>query len=234
MSILKNTQLTFFIFSLLSLNAFAQWSTVASGTTDNLNGICFLGSGESFTVGDAGTILKSTDAGITWAALTSGTTSALYAVYFFNPDEGVAVGENGLVLRTTNGGNVWTGVSSGVKDTLRSVSFSGPSGISGGTSQTILYSADSGASWQIGQTGFFGGGFFGAHMLSSTIGFVAGQNSIFQPLVGETIDGGVSWNFHNFYFNKNEGSCTDIFFFAEDTGLVSGVLWDGQGASKND
>ena len=75
-------------------------------------------------------------------------------------------------------------VSSGVEDALRSVSFSGVNGICGGDSQTILYSTDSGASWQIGQSGFFGGGFPGAQMLSATVGFVAGQNSIFQPLVG--------------------------------------------------
>ena len=73
------------------------------------------------------------------------------------------------------------------------VFFSGTNGISGGDSQTILYSTDSGTSWQISQSGFFGGGFPGAHMLSPTIGFVAGQNSIFHPLVQATTDGGASW-----------------------------------------
>jgi photosystem II stability/assembly factor-like uncharacterized protein len=230
MSVLRRAQLTFLFFVLLSLTAFAQWSAVDSGTTNNLNGVCLTDLGVSFAVGDAGTILKSSDAGMTWAAVPSGTTNTLYAVHFFNPDEGVAVGDSGLILRTTNGGALWTRVSSGVSDSLRSVSFSGANGICGGTSQTILYSTDSGASWKIGQTGFFGGGFFGAHMLSSTLGFVAGQNSIFQPLVGETTDGGVTWTFHNFYFNGNEGSCNDIFFFDENTGLVSGVLWNGEGA----
>jgi photosystem II stability/assembly factor-like uncharacterized protein len=67
-------------------------------------------------------------------------------------------------------------------------------------------------------------------MLSSTIGFVAGQNSIFQPLVGNTTDGGVSWTFQNFYFDGNEGGCNDVFFFDQDTGLVSGSVFDGTGA----
>ena len=62
-------------------------------------------------------------------------------------------------------------VASGVKDSLGSVFFFGVNGICGGDSQTILYSTDSGASWQIGQTEFFGGGFPGAHMLSPSIGF---------------------------------------------------------------
>ena len=54
---------------------------------------------------------------------------------------------------------MWQSVASGVEDALRSVFFIGANGISGGDSQTILYSTDSGASWQISQSGFFGGGF---------------------------------------------------------------------------
>ena len=100
------------------------------------------------------------------------------------------MGEQGLILRTTDGGTAWGPVSSDVGDTLRSVSFSGVNGICGGDSQTILYSTDSGASWQIGQSGFFGGGFPGAQMLNAAVGFVAGQNSIFQPLVGATTTAG--------------------------------------------
>ena len=95
---------------------------------------------------------------------------------------------------------MWQSVASGVKDALRSVFFSGANGISRWRFTNILYSTDSGASWQISQSGFFGGGFPGAHMLSPTIGFVAGQNSIFQPLVGATTDGGASWDVSRILF----------------------------------
>jgi photosystem II stability/assembly factor-like uncharacterized protein len=125
---------------------------------------------------------------------------------------------------------MWQSVASGVEDALRSVFFSGANGISGGDSQTILYSTDSGTSWQISQSGFFGGGFPGAHMLSPTIGFVAGQNSIFQPLVQATTDGGASWEPHAFYFDKNEGGATDVRFLDVNTGVVSGFVFDGRGA----
>jgi photosystem II stability/assembly factor-like uncharacterized protein len=117
-----------------------------------------------------------------------------------------------------------------VEDTLRSVSFSGENGISGGDSQTILYSTDAGASWQISQTDFLGGGFPGAQMMTANFAFVAGQNSIFQPLFGASTDGGISWDFHAFYFDKNEGGGTDLFFFDQNTGVVSGTVFDGRGA----
>src|SRR4029078_582428 len=176
-----------------SVTVFGQWSAANSGTTNNLNGGYLLDSGTGFVVGDAGTILKNTDAGATWAPLQSGTTNNLYEVYFFDGNQGVVVGDQGLILRTTDGGAMWQSVASGVEDALRSVFFSGANGISGGGSNTILYSTDSGASWQISQTGFFDPGFFGAHMLSPSIGFVAGQNAIFQPLLGATTDGGANW-----------------------------------------
>jgi photosystem II stability/assembly factor-like uncharacterized protein len=213
-----------------SLTVFGQWSTANSGTTNNLNGGYLLDSGVGFAVGDAGTMLKTTDAGMTWSPLTSGTTNALHDVYFFDATQGIAVGEQGLILRTTDGGAGWQGVTSGVEDALRSVSFSGVNGISGGDSQDILYSTDAGASWQISQSGFFGGGFLGAQMLSASIGFVAGQNSIFQSLLGASTDGGASWAFQPFYFDQNEGGGTDLFFFDQNNGVVSGSVFDGRGA----
>src|SRR5882724_8680361 len=226
----KTVDLTLWFVFFFGLSAFGQWSPVNSGTTNNLNGAHLLGSGTGFIVGEAGTILKTTDLGATWAPLTSGTSATLHGVYLFDFDQGVAVGEQGLILRTTDGGAVWQTVASGVKDSLRSVSFSGVNGICGGDSQTILYSTDAGASWQISQSGFFGGGFPGAQMLSATVGFVSGQNSIFQSLLGASTDGGASWAFQAFYFDKNEGGGTDVFFFDQNTGVVSGTVFDGRGA----
>src|SRR6266540_1791061 len=202
------------IFSFIS-SVFGQWSPVDSGATSNLNGAILLDSGTGFVVGDTGTILKSTDAGATWTPLASGTSTTLHGIYFLDPNAGVAA---------------WQSVTSGVGDTLRSVSFNGVNGICGGDSQDILYSTDSGASWQISQSGFLGGGFLGAQMLSATTGYVAGQNSIFQALVGTTTDGGASWAFQPFYFDGNEGGANDVFFLDQNTGVVSGSVFDGRGA----
>jgi photosystem II stability/assembly factor-like uncharacterized protein len=226
----KTVHLALLLIFYSGLIVFGQWTAATSGTTNNLNGAYLLDSGVGFVVGDAGTIVKTTNAGMTWSPLTSGTTNALHDVYFFDATQGVAVGEQGLILRTTDGGGGWQGVTSGVKDGLRAVSFSGVNGIAAGDSQDILYSTDAGSSWQIGQSGFFGPPLLGAHMLSSTAGFVAGQNPVFQPWVGNTTDGGASWDFHPFLFDKNEGGGTDLFFFDQNTGVMAGAVFDGRGA----
>src|ERR1700745_1412257 len=98
------------------VTVFGQWSAANSGTTNNLNGVHLLDSGVGFAVGDAGTILKTTDAGMTWSPLSSGTPNALYEVYFFDATQGVAVGEQGVIRRTTDGGAGWQSVASGVKE----------------------------------------------------------------------------------------------------------------------
>ena len=230
MSKIGSIHLAFLLVFTAGVNVFGQWSPVNSGTTSNLNGADLLDSGTGFVVGVTGTILKSTDAGSAWTPLTSGTSSTLHGVYFLDPNDGIAVGDGGLILRTTDGGAAWQSITSGVEDSLRSVSFNGVNGICGGDSQDIVYSTDSGASWQISQSGFFGGGFLGAQMLSATTGFVAGQNSIFQALVGATTDGGASWAFQPFYFDGNEGGANDVFFLDQNTGVVSGSVFDGRGA----
>jgi photosystem II stability/assembly factor-like uncharacterized protein len=104
MSIIARMGVRIIFVVLLLSSAQAQWTVVPSGSSNNLRGVFLLDSGVGYAVGEGGTILKSTDAGMTWNALVSGTTRALYDLYFFNDNEGLAVGDNGLILRTTDGG----------------------------------------------------------------------------------------------------------------------------------
>ncbi|GBD87547.1 Ycf48-like protein [bacterium BMS3Abin03] len=75
-----------------------------------------------------------------------------------------------------------------------------------------------------------GGGFWGADMISPQIGFIAGENTIFKPLVGKTTDSGQTWDFVAFYLNNNEGRATGVDFTDEFVGFVSSRVWDGRGA----
>jgi photosystem II stability/assembly factor-like uncharacterized protein len=70
--------------------------------------------GRWWIVGEAGTLLTSTNDGVTFAAQTSGTDEDLYAVAFADATTGMAVGAHGTALLTTDGGTTWNDVSTGL------------------------------------------------------------------------------------------------------------------------
>jgi hypothetical protein len=88
-----------------------SWTSRTSGTANVLRGVCWTGT-RYVAVGDAGTVLNSTD-GITWTAATSGTTTPLLNVAVAsNGTTVVAVGGDtsqlGHVIRSTDGGVTWS------------------------------------------------------------------------------------------------------------------------------
>ncbi len=206
------------------------WNVLNSNTTINLKSVYFPTYDTGYVVGNSALILKTTTAGLDWMVLSHPYSFSFNDVFFFNPDEGLAVGESGFIIRTTDGGTNWSLISSGVSDELLSVTFIDSFGICGARSQTILYSTNAGITWNISQSGYIGGGFWGAVMLSPQIGFLGGENSIFQPLVGKTTDSGQNWDFSAFYLNSNEGRITGIDFTDQFIGYASCRVWDGRGA----
>lgn len=86
-------------------NGGTNWTTINSGTTNDLQNIKFITSTKLYCVGSTGTILKSTDAGLTWATQVSNTTVSLRGIDVFTSDDnGIVVGAGGTIRRTTNGG----------------------------------------------------------------------------------------------------------------------------------
>ncbi len=88
-----------------------------------LRAVAVVDSDTVIAVGNAGTILRTTDGGASWTFQTSGTTNFLAAVSFVDADTGTAVGELGTILRTTNGGATWERQTSRTTNWLHGVSF---------------------------------------------------------------------------------------------------------------
>ena len=122
--------------------------------------LSFLNTDIGITVGENGTILKTTDAGANWISQSSGTTSSLTSVYFTDADHGVVVGKNlnnykGIILKTTDGGNSWNTQLSDINENLNSVFFIDQNnGIAVGANPfepiyrgTILRTSDGGLTW---------------------------------------------------------------------------------------
>jgi photosystem II stability/assembly factor-like uncharacterized protein/predicted esterase len=79
--------------------------------------------GTWLVVGEAGTILRSTNDGRTFATVSSGTEDDLYAVAFGADDRAMAVGAHGAALYSTDGGRTWRDVGTGLDKALADVVF---------------------------------------------------------------------------------------------------------------
>ena len=126
------------------------WYVQASNTTNNLNGVFFQPNGrDGFAVGDAGTIVHTTNAGATWSTQASNTAFNLNDVWFTSANTGFAVGHGGTVMRTRNGGSTWTRMLTvGASANLHGVWFADSLlGWAVGANGLIVKTTDAGDSW---------------------------------------------------------------------------------------
>ena len=106
-------------------------------------------------VGEAGTIIKTTDGGISWFSQSSGTSDELNSVYFVDSNTGWIVGRGSTILKTTNGGTNWISQASQNYDPFYSVFFINSStGWITGEDNTILKTTNGGTDWTFQQGTF--------------------------------------------------------------------------------
>lgn len=209
--------------------SFSQWISINSGTVQNLHSVSFINHQTGFTCGDNGLILKTTGGGVNWFSLISGTSENIYSVCFYNSNTGIACGNSGLIIMTTNSGAEWVNVPSGVTDDLLAVSFNNNSnGVCAGRSGSLLYSSNGGLNWTVSKNGFLTV-FYGISMVTGSVAYACGVNTIFQPFIAKTLNGGSNWSYSNFYLNGNEGNLRDIYFITANEGFVVSNVFDGRG-----
>lgn len=206
--------------ALLPTLVFAQWTKLASSTTQNLHDVTFLNANYGVAVGDTGTVLRTTNGGASWQPRNISTKSNLQSVEIIGIDTIlVAAGSyfEGEVYRTTNGGNTWTLVAEGID--LE------PSGNDyfALNSENILRSSNKGATWdstgiEIGSTTLLERLHF-----PSKVGYAIGNVSGFASYstIGyRTDDAGQTWTglFSLDFPNANAYSAAA--FPDADTGLI--------------
>jgi len=110
---------------LLAASALAGWIPLNSGTTTDLEDVCFpVDAVTGYAVGGGGLILKTTDGGATWDSLPGSHPGWQMAVHFpVDAVTGFAVASGGRIIKTTDGGATWEKESAGVALDLRSVCF---------------------------------------------------------------------------------------------------------------
>lgn len=78
--------------------------------------IDWVGTDHGWAVGDAGTIVRTTDGGLTWQSVNTSVGADLVSVDFYDETHGWACGWSGIVLRSTDGGATWSQVGIPVGD----------------------------------------------------------------------------------------------------------------------
>ncbi len=168
-----------------------------SGTTRELNAVRFTDANTGTIVGEAKTILRTTDAGVTWAPQSSQAGTWYRAVSFADSTHGTVVGYGGTILRTTDGGTNW------MQSTLPPDSaYQGRATLLGvchadakmlmvvGETGTILLTEDEGLNWKAVSNGLLRPPpLRGVSFADGNSGMaVGGWGNVFQ-----TSDGGNTW-----------------------------------------
>jgi len=93
---------------------------------NSLFNVQFVDSTMAYAVGEAGTIMKTIDAGITWdvAHYTGGTDKILKSLFFLNENEGWVGGYDGKLLHTSNAGASWDSLTGHTYKIVEGISFS--------------------------------------------------------------------------------------------------------------
>jgi photosystem II stability/assembly factor-like uncharacterized protein len=107
---MKKVFYLFFLISIISLQAGAQWIAQNSGTNQNLYDIEFLNDRIGWAVGDAGVVIKTTNGGTTWINIPN--PSPMYSPNLWSVlpiDSNIVFVTSGkdLIMKSTNGGLNW-------------------------------------------------------------------------------------------------------------------------------
>lgn len=165
------------------------WFTQASGTANNLNSVYFANANTGLTVGQLGTVLRTTNSGTNWIAQSSAVSNHLFGVFFINSNTGWIVGDVGLILKSTNGGVNWVAQNSTINVQITSVSFlDANTGFVVGWYGNFLKTTNGGTNWVKNPTSIFTD-LTCVSFADANTGFAVGQ---YGKMV-RTSNGGTSW-----------------------------------------
>jgi len=211
------------------------WVIQSSPTTQSLRGITSKDANTWIAVGDGGTIIRSSDAGINWTAISSPVTDALHGVSF-RGNIGIVAGFAGRIIRTTDGGLNWVQLPRPTTRDLYCASMSDVMAVIMGHEGTILVSTDNGQTWAPHGAGT-ASVLFGVSVNGSFAVGVGGQGAVVM-----SVDGGSGWgltvigNQLTFFYSTSfvNASTGWLVGSAASTGSVIakstdfGFVWTGQ------
>jgi photosystem II stability/assembly factor-like uncharacterized protein len=225
----KMKQLLFYVIVILfillsySLNTFGQgnWEQMLppGPTSNQMVSLYFVDENTGWSVGEHGTILKTTNSGENWRIVEIPWLTYFLDVFFANEMIGYSVGQDGIILKTTDGGESWSCQQIRFTNNLHRVKFRDENmGWVIGEKGLILHTIDGGENWEQqinnNQEDLFGIDFISA----DSICVVGEQNTILiSPDFGQ--------NWHPISFTTSQGDFTnfeDVYFLDQHHGWIAG------------
>lgn len=193
-----------------------NWSTIPSGTTNNLNAIAFANEDNGICCGDWGTILSTTNGGANWSLFLDPYLGFFDRVMFLNPQTAFVSGTGNNIYRTTNSGVNWESVYLN-NNHISCVRFFESTGFAFGRNAEIFKSTSNGSQWSLFQTGNLLNSINSA-AISPNSNILVGSDS---GIIYRSTNLGSGWNeiFRNFITRAN---LTSVYFLNNLTGYACG------------
>ena len=168
----------------------------------------------AYAVGEAGTVMKTTNGGVNWFVIQMGTTITLRGVWFTDPSKGVVVGDFGRVYLTQDGGTSWTVQTLNASSSFNAVTFSDAfTGTIVGFPGVIYRTTNGGITWSP-QTSGGGNSYQAVSFVDANTGTVVGSlGAIFRTTNGSTWSRQVS---------PTTNRLTGVYFSDANTGTAVG------------
>jgi photosystem II stability/assembly factor-like uncharacterized protein len=182
-----------------------------------LNNVWAVNQDTVVSVGENGTILRSTNGGQTWDVRhnVAGISEQLFAVQFVSDSTGWAVGEYGRILKTTNGGDSWFIQNIASTLDIYGVYFASPLiGWVVGSEGSIFKTTDAGFTW-FAESSHTTATLFAIYFRTATLGWAVGTSGA----IVQTTDGGTTWIAQTSSTNQTLYS---ISFTSGSTGYIAG------------
>lgn len=204
-------KLSFLLFAILIYNlifnicnCYAQWQWLYPYPQGHkLNSVTFINPSTGISVGETGTLLKSTNGGINWTYKNLGFNESYICCYMLNVTTGFIGGYYGKIYKTTNSGENWSSTTLPLNVNINNIFFLNQNtGYLAGNSDRLFKTTDCGINWSFSTLPCLYSSsciiFF-----NNNTGIVAGSGSVFNML--RTSNGGLNWDtleLENDYPNK--------------------------------
>ena len=187
------------------------WKRLSIGSFNPVNGVHFIDMTYGMTVGEQGTIVKTTDGGSNWVQLNSNILDDLNEVQIINEMNVYVIGFNSF-LNTSDGGTTWNDAW-GV-DSINTLNFGGLyfSSVLRGwvVGHEIFYTSNGGNVWSTQLPYEVGRNWYDVDFGSTSNGVVVGYKFPLGRQIRYTTNGGSSWLVSN--FPAGSQTMTDVCF----------------------